>query len=38
MGTEPPEKFDDLPKVKQLLSGRVEARTRTWSKDSFYYS
>ena len=38
MGTELPEKFGDLLKVTQLLSGRVEARTRTWSKDSFYYS
>lgn len=30
MGTESPEKFGDLFKVTQLLSGRVEARTRIW--------
>lgn len=38
MGTEPPETFGDLPKVIQLVSGRVEARTRTWSMDPFHYS
>lgn len=38
MGTETPEKLGDLSKVTQLSSGRVAAKTKTWSKDSFYYS
>ena len=38
MGTEPPETLGDLSKVTQLVSGRVEAKTRTWSRESFHYS
>lgn len=37
MRTEPSETFGDLPKVTQIVNGKVEARTRTWSEDSFHY-
>ena len=38
MGPKPPETSGDLSKVTQLVSGRVEARTRNWSRDFFHYS
>ena len=33
MGPKPPETSGDLSKVTQLISGRVGARTRNWSRD-----
>lgn len=37
MRTEPPETFDDFPKVTQIVNGKIEANTRTWSEDFFHY-
>jgi hypothetical protein len=35
--TEPSAACSDLPKVTQLVSGRVNIKTRTWFEDSFHY-